>query len=104
MALNIVALTDRPELAPAVAEWLLDEFRHALSPSHDEQVVALYLMRLCFTLCGTWAMLHARLRDRIRKNGKISGFGARAEAEGLVCRARRSWLDRLVGQPRCVFR
>jgi hypothetical protein len=44
MALNIVALTDRPELAPAVPEWLLDEFRHALSPSHDEQVVALYLM------------------------------------------------------------
>jgi hypothetical protein len=57
-------------------------------------------MRLCFTLCGTWAMLHARSRDRIRKNGKISGFGARAEAEGLDCRARRSWLDRLVGQPR----
>ena len=58
------------------------------------------LMGLCFTLCGTWAMLHARSRDRIRKNGKISGFGARAEAEGLDCRARRSWLDRLVGQPR----
>jgi hypothetical protein len=56
-------------------------------------------MGLCFTLCGTWAMLHARSRDRIRKNGKISGFGARAEAEGLDCRARRSWLDRLVGQP-----
>jgi hypothetical protein len=58
---------------------------------------------LCFTLCGTWAMLHARSRDRIRKNGKISGFGARAEAEGLAeglyCRARRSWLDRQVGQP-----
>ena len=45
-------------------------------------------------------MLHARSRDRIRKNGKISGFGDRAEAEGLDCRARRSWLDRLVGQPR----
>jgi hypothetical protein len=41
MALNIVALTDRPELAPAVAEWLLDEFRHALTPSHDEQVANL---------------------------------------------------------------
>jgi hypothetical protein len=27
-------------------------------------------------------------------------LGARAEAEGLDCRARRSWLDRLVGQPR----
>ena len=55
---------------------------------------------LCFTLCGTWAMLHARSRDRIRKNGKISGFGAPAEAKGLDCRARRSWRDRLVGQPR----
>jgi predicted N-acetyltransferase YhbS len=41
MALNIVALTDRPELAPAVAGWLLEEFRHALSPSHDEQVAKL---------------------------------------------------------------
>jgi hypothetical protein len=45
-------------------------------------------------------MLRARSRDRIRKNGKISGFGARAEAEGLDCRVRRSWLDRLVRQPR----
>jgi hypothetical protein len=62
--------------------------------------VAQHLSRLCFTLCGTWAMSHARSRDRIRKNGKISGFGARAEAEGLDCRGRRSWLDRLVGQPR----
>jgi GNAT superfamily N-acetyltransferase len=41
MALNIVALTDRPELAEAVSGWLLDEFRHALSPSHDEQVANL---------------------------------------------------------------
>jgi predicted N-acetyltransferase YhbS len=41
MAFNIVALTDRPELAPAVAGWLLDEFRHALSPTHDEQVAKL---------------------------------------------------------------
>jgi hypothetical protein len=52
------------------------------------------------TLCGTWAMLHARSRERIRKNGKIGDFGARAEAEGLDCRARRSWRDRQVGQPR----
>jgi GNAT superfamily N-acetyltransferase len=41
MAFNIVALTDRPELAPAVAGWLFDEFRHAFSPSHDEQVAKL---------------------------------------------------------------
>jgi predicted GNAT family acetyltransferase len=41
MPLNIVALTDRPELAPAIAGWLLDEFRHALSPSHDEQMAKL---------------------------------------------------------------
>jgi GNAT superfamily N-acetyltransferase len=41
MAPDIVALTDRPELAPDVAGWLLDEFRHALSPSHDEQVTKL---------------------------------------------------------------
>jgi hypothetical protein len=45
-------------------------------------------------------MLHARSRDGIRKDGKISGLGAGAEAEGLNCRARRSRLDRLVGQPR----
>jgi hypothetical protein len=59
--------------------------------------VALTVNRLCFTLCGTWAMLHARSRDRIRKNGKISGFGARAEAEGLDCRREGPgwtvWLD-----------
>jgi hypothetical protein len=29
------------ELAPAIAGWLLDEFRHALSPSHDERVAKL---------------------------------------------------------------
>jgi GNAT superfamily N-acetyltransferase len=40
-ALNIVAVTDRLDLAPAVAGWLLDEFRHALSPSHHEQVAKL---------------------------------------------------------------
>jgi hypothetical protein len=38
-------------------------------------------------------MLQARSRGRIRKNGKISGFGARAEADGLDRRARRNWLD-----------
>jgi predicted N-acetyltransferase YhbS len=41
MALDIVALADRPELAPAVAGWLLDEFRHALSPSHETLVAKL---------------------------------------------------------------
>jgi GNAT superfamily N-acetyltransferase len=39
--LNIVALSGRPELAPVVAGWLLNEFRHARSPSHDEQVAKL---------------------------------------------------------------
>jgi predicted N-acetyltransferase YhbS len=39
--LNVVTLTEHPHLAPAVAEWLLDEFRHALSPSYDQQVANL---------------------------------------------------------------
>jgi hypothetical protein len=39
--LNIVTLTEQPHLASDVAEWLLDEFRHALSPSYDEQVAKL---------------------------------------------------------------
>ena len=39
--LKIVTLTEQPHLAPAVAEWLLDEFRHALSPSYDQQVAKL---------------------------------------------------------------
>jgi GNAT superfamily N-acetyltransferase len=39
--LNIVALSQNPHLAPAVAGWLLEEFRHARSPSHDEQVAKL---------------------------------------------------------------
>ena len=45
-------------------------------------------------------MLHVPSRDGIRKDGKISIVGARAAAESHVCRARRPWLDRLVGQPR----
>ncbi len=45
MTFHIVALTSRPELTPAVAGWLLDEFRHALSPSHDEQVAELLAQR-----------------------------------------------------------
>jgi hypothetical protein len=45
-------------------------------------------------------MLHVRLWDGIRKDGKISVVAARAEAESHVCRARRPWLDRLVGQQR----
>ena len=39
--MNIVTLTEQPHLAPDVAEWLLDEFRHALSPTYDEQVAKL---------------------------------------------------------------
>jgi hypothetical protein len=58
------------------------------------------LIRLCFTLCGPRAMLHARSRDGIRKDGKISGLAARAEAEGLDCRARRSGLDRMLDSQR----
>jgi predicted N-acetyltransferase YhbS len=38
---NVVTLSEQPHLAPAIAQWLLDEFRHALSPSHDQQVAQL---------------------------------------------------------------
>jgi predicted N-acetyltransferase YhbS len=41
MAFSFVTLTDRPDMAPAAAEWLLDAFRHDLSPSHDELVAKL---------------------------------------------------------------
>lgn len=41
MASSFVTLADRPEMAPAVAEWLLDAFRFDLSPSHDELVAKL---------------------------------------------------------------
>jgi GNAT superfamily N-acetyltransferase len=41
LALEIVSLCARPDLALAVAGWLLDEFRHGRSPSHDEQVAKL---------------------------------------------------------------
>src|SRR5208283_3670836 len=53
--------------------------------------VGWHLIGLCFTLCGTPVMLHVRLRDGIRKDGKINVVGA--EAECLACRARRSRLD-----------
>jgi predicted N-acetyltransferase YhbS len=36
--LNIVALTDRPKLVPAVAEWLHAEFDHARGPSLAKRV------------------------------------------------------------------
>jgi predicted N-acetyltransferase YhbS len=36
--LHIVALNDRPELAPAVAEWLHTEFDHARGPSLAKRV------------------------------------------------------------------
>ena len=39
--MKVVTLTKQPNLAPAVAEWLLDEFRHALSPSYDQEVTRL---------------------------------------------------------------
>jgi GNAT superfamily N-acetyltransferase len=42
---KIVALSVRPDLAPAVAEWLLEEFRHELSCSHKEQVEGLLARR-----------------------------------------------------------
>jgi GNAT superfamily N-acetyltransferase len=41
MSLEMVALSARPDLAPAVAGWLLDAFHHALSPSHDGLVAKL---------------------------------------------------------------
>jgi GNAT superfamily N-acetyltransferase len=35
MTCRIVAVSDRPKLAPMVATWLLDEFRHPGSPTHE---------------------------------------------------------------------
>ena len=35
MDYRIVAVSDQPELAPLVATWLLDEFRHPGSPNHE---------------------------------------------------------------------
>jgi GNAT superfamily N-acetyltransferase len=35
MNYTIVAVSDQPELAPMVATWLLDEFRHPGSPTHE---------------------------------------------------------------------
>jgi predicted N-acetyltransferase YhbS len=42
---RIVAISEHPEMASAVSEWLLDAFRHGLSPSHDEQVAKLLAQR-----------------------------------------------------------
>jgi len=39
--MKIVALSEQPHLAPSVAEWLLDEFRHAGGPSYEQQVTDL---------------------------------------------------------------
>lgn len=50
------------------------------------------LWTLCEVACG--------VGRRHQKDGKISAVGARPEAESFACRARRSGLDRLVGQPR----
>ena len=41
MSYRIVTVSDQPEMAPAVADWLLDAFRHDLSPSHDELIAKL---------------------------------------------------------------
>jgi hypothetical protein len=35
MNYTIVAVSDQPELAPMVATWLLDEFRHPGFPTHE---------------------------------------------------------------------
>jgi GNAT superfamily N-acetyltransferase len=43
--LNIVSLQDRPELAPTVAGWLLDEFRHHRSPPLETIVARLVAQR-----------------------------------------------------------
>jgi hypothetical protein len=43
--LKVVTLTEHPHLAPAVAEWLFDEFRHALSPPYSQQVAQLLARR-----------------------------------------------------------
>ncbi len=39
--MKVVTLSEHPHLAPAVAEWLLEEFGHARSPSFDQQVANL---------------------------------------------------------------
>ena len=36
--MNIVALNERPDLAPLVAEWLNAEFGHARGPSLEQRV------------------------------------------------------------------
>jgi hypothetical protein len=81
---------------PAVADRQREQLRGVLRGLGATPATP--VTRLCFTLCGARAVLHVRLRDGIRKDGKISVVGAHAEAESHVCRARRPWLDRLVGQ------
>jgi GNAT superfamily N-acetyltransferase len=39
MSYQLVSIAERPDLAPAVADWLLEEFRHARSPTREELVV-----------------------------------------------------------------
>ena len=43
--MKVVTLTEHPHLVPAVAEWLLEEFRHALSLPYDQQVEQLLARR-----------------------------------------------------------
>jgi hypothetical protein len=47
MNYRFVAVSDQPEMAPAVADWLLDAFRHDLSPSHDELIAKLLAQSHC---------------------------------------------------------
>jgi GNAT superfamily N-acetyltransferase len=45
MTCRIVAVSDRQELAPMVATWLLDEFRHPGSPTHDGMIARILAPR-----------------------------------------------------------
>jgi predicted N-acetyltransferase YhbS len=38
MTHRFVSIAARPDLAPMVADWLLDEFGHAGSPTHEQSV------------------------------------------------------------------
>jgi hypothetical protein len=82
---------------------VLRALQQALEEPLGGPAIAFFLhqdIRLCFTLCGTWMALPVVSRGGIRKDEKISVVGVGGEAESLACRARRSWLDRLVGRPR----
>jgi GNAT superfamily N-acetyltransferase len=46
MGYRIVAVSDQPELAPMVATWLLDEFGHRGSPTHEGMVARILAPRI----------------------------------------------------------